>query len=371
VSFQTIVENRTPFSASKFIVPDPDGQEMILLVVAASFVSAGATTLKVAEQQRPVCDADQYYGDPASSSVRFEADLALVKPSVDVVVVGHAYAPRGRSAPSVPVHMSVGDIRKDLLVTGDRFWRVGPLGASPSSPQPFERMPIVFERAFGGIDQRAPDPAQHAFELRNLVGVGLQGAPSRDPAIQTEVPNIERPGAMMRSRSDRPEPAGLGVVSRGWSPRLQYAGTFDARWLDERWPMMPTDFDSRFNQCAPHDQQSRTLQGGEPVRLVNLTEHGDWQFRLPTIRIPVALVYDDHHAPASLRLDTIVIEPDVRRVTLTSRTAIRVKRNRALLREIALGHMSKAWLRAKSKAKRYIDYSGRGGALRDARTYEL
>jgi len=37
-------------------------------------------------------------------------------------------------------------------------------------------------------------------------------------------------------------------------------------------------FDPRFEQAAPADQQSRVIQGGEEVRLVNLTPDGECDF---------------------------------------------------------------------------------------------
>jgi len=161
------------------------------------------------------------------------------------------------------------------------------------------------------------------------------------------------------------------VVSRGWSPRLDFAGTFDQQWLDKQWPFLPLDFDARHNQSAPADQQSRTLKGGERASLINLTPEGMWEFRLPRLDVPVNLFYDHRKSSAELRLDTILIEPDLRRVVMTSRIAIRTVRGTGILREIVIGHMSRAWLRARSTAKRYLDYTGSGGVVAHERNYSL
>jgi len=356
MSFNTALENRTPFSASKYVLPDPHGQEVVLVVVAATFEAATDGSMELADEQPVPHDADEYYGDPSFSSLRYEADIALEKPCVDVLINGCAHAPNGRSAATLPVQIEVADIRKQLVVTGDRAWRAGPLGASPSSPEPFETMPIVFERAFGGI-------VESGAESRNLVGVGFQGALSRDPTVRTEVPNVEYPGAHMRSKSDKPQPAGFGVVGRAWTPRLQFAGTFDQKWKEEQWPLLPLDFDARYYQSAPADQQSRQLCGGEIVRLINLTPDGEWRFRLPRVHVRMLSLYDNRRVETQLRLDTVLIEPDLRRVTLTSRAAIVIRRNRGLLREIVLGYVAEAWIRARTSGKRFIDYSGRDGAV--------
>jgi hypothetical protein len=226
---------------------------------------------------------------------------------------------------------------------------------SPSSPKPFDKMPIVYERAFGGM-------TADAAEMRNLVGVGFRGASPRNPDIQTEVPNIEYHNRRMLSKSDTPDPAGLNVIGRGWMPRIRYAGTFDKQWQERRWPLLPADFDSRYNQCAPIDQQSRSLRGGEAARLVNLTGDGEWQFRLPVLNIPMLSLYADGQTESTLRLDTVLIEPDVKRVTMTSRLAFTPKRNRRLLREIIVGHVARGWVRARVKGKKYLDSGARNGA---------
>lgn len=372
MSFQTILDNKTLFSAVKFVLPDKEGQEVVLVVVSATFqehkIAAG---LVLADEQSPIRLSDVHYGSPELSSVLFEAGVALEKPFVDVLINGQAYAPKGRPASAVPIQIIVGDIRKELIVSGDRFWRLGPLGMSPSSPESFLTMPIVYERAFGGIDRRSADLKKHAAEVRNLAGVGFQGAPSYDPAIHTEVPNIEYPHSRQTGQSDRPEPAGLGVIARGWQPRIRFAGTYDKNWLEEQWPLLPLDFDSRHYQAAPIDQQSKTIRGGEHVGLLNLTPDGMWRFDLPTLNIPARLFYDDRQEELWLRLDTVLIEPDRRQVTMTCRVGIRTQRNRGALREIILGHVTSGWLRAHMKRKYYIDSARRNGKLPHELNYIL
>jgi hypothetical protein len=371
MSFQTALHNRTPFSVAKFVLPDRDGQEIVLVVVAATFEAGPGGNLQLADAQQPVRPADVHRGDPATSSVRYEADIALVKPFVDVLINGSAFAPGGRPVPSVSVEISIGDLRKELVVSGDRFWRAGPFGATVSSPKPFVTLPIVFERAFGGADDRVADQTRIVVEARNPVGVGLNGVRSRDPSVESELPNVEAPSARMVSKSDRPAPAGFSAVGRGWLPRISYAGTYDSDWLAQRWPLLPADFDDRFNQCAPADQQTRMLRGGEPVRLLNMTPNGNWTFQLPSVNVPVTAIYDGRDAALELKLDTVMIEPDARQVTLTSRVAIATVRNRGLLRELAVGHVSRGWLRSRTQAKRFADAAGTGGVLSHQSNYEL
>jgi hypothetical protein len=345
VSFNTGLENRTPFEATTFVFPDADGQEVLLVVMAATFAAIDSVDLQLSDTPSPIRSSDQYRGDPASSSTAFEADLALMKPFVDVLVNGHAYAPRGVETSQVQVRVAVGDIDKTLMVTGDR----NPSGSTLT----FRTMPLIFERAFGGTD------AKGRVERRNPVGVGFNGALSADPSIQTVAPNIEYP-----KPAERTLPGGFGPVGRGWQPRIDFAGTYDEAWLDNQWPLLPTDFDPRHYQAAPIDQQSRTIRGGETVHVVNMTPSGLWRFKLPTLDVAVWLLYEGQQQVAKLSMDTVLLEPDNYRVTLTSRLSVRTVRNSMPLREVVLGHVTRGWLRARAARKVYIDYSGADGTER-------
>ncbi len=362
----TYVDNRTPFTTELFSFPDKKGQEIQLLVVAATFEANADSELVPIVPQTPVKVADEYFGDPALSSVRYEADIALEKTFVDVIVNGVAYAPESKLARAVVVELHIGEIHKRLIVHGDRKKRSLFLGTT-IRPEPFITMPIVYERAFGGSDIRAKDSRNHKIYSWNPVGVGFRGVQSNDPGIQTHVPNIEYVGS--KPKSIKKVPAGFGIIGRSWSPRLKFAGTYDKEWLDTQWPLFPLDFNPLHFQSAPYDQQSQTIKGGEMVHLINLTSEGVWKFRLPKLNFPVRLLFDDRQEELELKLDTVFIEPDKRQVCLSHRVSYLVERNRSPIREIILGHISNGWLRAKLKRKSYWDLRGFGGTLSNKPCY--
>ena len=63
----------------------------------------------------------------------------------------------------------------------------------------------------------------------------------------------------------------FGPLRRDERPRKAYAGTFDQNWIENRMPLLPEDFDTRFNQAAPPNQQVRGyLKGDEAVSIANL-----------------------------------------------------------------------------------------------------
>jgi hypothetical protein len=363
--------NHTSFSAALLAAMDPHARVFDVVVVSATFEAPPNKPLRLADEQLPVRDVDEYYSEPGLSSIRYEGETAWEKPFVDVLVNGTAYAPGSRRAKSVLVSVGIGDIRKELQVSGDRYWRRGLRGRVPSSSRPFETMPIVYERAFGGMDTRPKNPAKHRSELRNPIGVGFQGAPSQSPSVETEIPNVEYPGRLMRSSRSRPEPAGFGVVGRDWQPRLGYAGTYDAAWLAEQSPLLPYDFDICHFQAASRDQQSTSISGGEPVQLRNMTPEGTWEFSLPTLEVPLRLLYPSRKQSGSLKLDTVLIEPDFHRVTLIARANIPVIRKLGPLEEVIIGHVTRGWWRARMENKHYLDSRGAGGRLLGVRDFSV
>jgi len=356
MAFDVWLENRTPFAAATHVQLNADGQEVLVAMLSASFESPESNgALRPAAEHLPVTFGDVPFGDPSLSSNRYEADIAPVKPAAEVIVNATAHAPNGKPVREMQVGLSIGNVRKVLNVAGDRIYDAG----SYSAPHPFRTMPIVYERAYGGTTQDG------RAEPRNPVGVGFHHAASADPAVRTQAPNITYPGEPVLSPADRPRPAGFAALGRGWQPRLGFAGTYDQNWVDTQWPLPPKDFDPRHHLCAPADQQLPRLAGGEDVSLVGLTPTGRWSFRLPRIPAPVRLIYDDRVVVHAFAPDTVIIEPDLWRVTLKARLSFVTRRNAPALREIVFGHVTPALLLARRKRKEYLSPLGGDGTLRD------
>jgi hypothetical protein len=276
----------------------------------------GAT--RIAKEQPPVLRQPEYTGEPGRSSLRYESDLQLTKKTTDVLVVGHAYAPDGGAAAQTDVGFRVGPVRKVLRVTGDRTWGV----VGIDGPVPFRRMPLVYERAFGGGDPHSEQP-ERDWDWRNPVGTAF--ATSREHATGMRLPNIEYPDEPLARWGDRPRPAGFGPVGAHWQTRAQFAGTYDDRWLQSRQPLLPEDFDDRFFQCAPPDQQAPGfLRGGEPCALYRLTPGGDLRFHLPKVFLGFDTRFYDgtRQLHTDRKLHTVILEPDYPRVSLVWHSAL-------------------------------------------------
>lgn len=317
--------NTSGFQTLLYPTVNREGRETVVAVVRGTFELNRAGRLVPAEEQVPVRLEDIYVGEPGVSSSLEESDLAVYKPATDVIVVGEAHAPHGRLASQVQVGVRVGELHKSALVVGDRKYQpafgVGRL--TVSAPIPFTRVPLVWERAFGGIDPDTTKNQNPQFEPRNPVGCGFGGA-----AANRTLPNIYSvTGEGIDSA--RPVPCGFSPIGRAWLPRYRLAGTYDTNWQRERAPFLPLDFDYRFFQCAPDGLAgNRHLRGDEPVRIVNMSPEGELAFTLPALVMGMAIRIDRRPLWRCLAaLDTVILRPARRQVSLVWRRAIACRRS--------------------------------------------
>jgi hypothetical protein len=314
-----LLENHTPFAFQPLLSIDEDGRPIVVPVVKGTFDIQPDGRCTVAESQLPLEMSGKCWGDdPETSSYRFEPEVAFFKPGTDVVLNGHAFAPHGR-ATQVQVGLTVGAARKTALVTGDRVWFRASTGPTISLPVPFEKIPLVYERAFGGWDKRDPDPNRHACEAKNPVGAGFRLSFDEGAAL----PNIEDPAMLVTSLADRPTPVGFGFVSPHWQPRAALAGTYDLVWQKTRAPYLPSDFDRRhLNAASPGLVVPGYLRGGEQVTAMGVSPRGTLAFTLPQIAPPTIRLVRRLEPDQELRpnLDTVIIEPDESRLYLLWRT---------------------------------------------------
>jgi len=315
------LDNRTPFAAERVWTRGRDGAEIWLVAVKCTFDILPDGRTRVAPEQPPVTLVPEYLNPdaPQTSSLKYDLDLVRTKTTTDLIVHGHAYAPGGRPVTTLDVGFRVGPIQKLLKVTGDRTWQ----GGAITAPEPFTRMPMTYERAFGGVDARTRKTASPQWDVRNPAGTGYVA--SGTPIDGTRLPNIEYPNQLITRAKDRPAPAGFGPICSHWQPRAGFAGTYDERWERERQPLLPEDFDDRYYQCAPADQQPPAfLRGGEPVALLNLTPEGELRFELPRVYLGAETFFITRERRLHPRpcLHTVVLEPDERRVGLVWHTSL-------------------------------------------------
>jgi hypothetical protein len=198
---------------------------------------------------------------------------------------------------------------------------------------PLSKVPIIYERAYGGFDQRDPDPRNQRIDLRNPVGLGVTAAGTSQAGMA--LPNFEYPDG----RLDKTGPAGFGAIDCHWSPRRELGGTYDEAWQRSRMPLLPEDWDDRSLLCSPADQRpSNHLRGGEFVELTNLTPGGELRFQLPRIHLTFSTRVDGKAMEHRGQLSTVVIEPDRARVILVWTTSLACRQHMDYLEETLIRH---------------------------------
>jgi hypothetical protein len=215
------VKNETPFVPGVAVLPDVAGVDTLYVALKATFEIV-AEGVRVAEVQLPVVPADEARGKPGVSSVRYAGEIHSLKQATDVVLVGDAHAPGGRPLPKFGVLFSVGRLKKKIAVFGDRTWKGGIMGLTPSSPVPTARVPLIWERAYGG--RHGLGEGRFLAEMRNPVGVGFRGKRSGSEMKGTPLPNLEYLYRFIDSVSDHPPPAGVGFIAATnpcWQGRLR------------------------------------------------------------------------------------------------------------------------------------------------------
>jgi hypothetical protein len=338
--------NTTKMVAGYTVAVEPTGQEVLVVVVKGTFhLPDEARPVALADSQQPLFVSDVFAGEPGVSAPLAEADFALRKLRCDVLLNGHAYAPKGRPVASLIVGLRVANMTKTFAVLGDREWRCSAGSVTAGRPRAFVQMPIGYDRAFGGVDNRSENPSQHAAFEANPVGRGFHRHLRPEWIDDAPLPNTE----IVDDPVTRPDgttyrPMSFGAVGRSWQPRRAFAGTYDRAWLEHTFPFLPSDFSDEYYQAAPRDQQIAFPQGGEEVRLMNLSPAGDLEFRLPSFDASI-----EYYSRAGgreqrpLTLDTIRFEPDPGWFTLVWRAARPLIRGVREVAQAVVGKRPQVW----------------------------
>jgi uncharacterized protein YjbI with pentapeptide repeats len=231
-------------------------------------------------------------------------DAAMPKSRAEFLLNGSFHAPQGKPAPAGFVRARLGRLDKRINVYGDRYWqRAAGVSLGVSTPGPMTSMPLDFAYAFGGKEHK-PNP----------LGKGIDAVES-EGEVRIMLPNLELPGALIGSPSDRPAPAAYGMFDPMWPQRYAKVGTYDQKWLKERAPGLADDLDwSYFNVAAEDQRIDGYWNGDEEFELSNLHPGLPlMQGRLPGLMARVFIVRG-HEAEASaeelpVQLDTVHFMP--------------------------------------------------------------
>jgi hypothetical protein len=297
------------------------GHEFVCLIKGTFSFAPGEPARAVPEKDQAELAGDTPHMDDIGRSLRYATDLVAYKPWAEITLTADCCAPRGVETTESRVWLEAGPISKALVVTGDRVWVHGRDGHDAvDGPLPFTRVPLRWERAFGGL-----------AHPENPLGRGMDIAPDFDGMMRLYLPNIEDPSHRVTSREDRPEPVGFAPVPAHAASRMALQGTRDQRWALFRAPLPPLDYDPCAEQAAPRDQWLEEFwRGDEVVRLGGMDpDHEVIETALPGTR-PRLFLDLKRSGPRQfveipVVLDTVHIDVAERRLVMVWRRAIRLE----------------------------------------------
>lgn len=302
----------SPFQVASVLWRHADGSWVQSILCKATLdLRPGVATL--AERQEPPNQENSYWNGDPSGSLHAARDLVPTKPRADVLLVGRAFAPRGKPARSLVARLTVGTVDKSIEVFGERSWTAD--GNLPE-PAPFTAMPLVYERAAGGPETANP--------------VGVITGPRALAQGLTRMPNLQIMGLAAPERSTIVAPVGFGPIASSWPERRRRLGALAGSWPSEGWNRrpMPEDLDMGYFNAAPDDQQIETLADDARIVLENLHwEHARLETVLPGVRPRARLeIPNMPQQEVRMRCDTLWIDSDRAVATVVWRGQVSLRR---------------------------------------------
>ncbi|PRQ09745.1 DUF2169 domain-containing protein [Enhygromyxa salina] len=336
-----------------------------IAVVAKRSYCVTESGLDDAAMQQPLVDAPTFAAD--GLQLEHDTDLLWKKPMVDVVVLGHVYPHENRHRCTMSIR--VGALARTLAVSGDRRLerdRHGNPRFSP--PQPFERISLGWESAYGGYDASAleayGDPSEalrretgvderpqfgfYAYP-RNPVGRGYLVEISDAAIARCQLPNLEQPGHILTPERliagnslawpGGPLPASTAWLPYSYFPRMSLLGLSPLPFDEDTFPIRElaevklgllseqalaldapahTRYDLRAAQSSAPGMRVERIEPGDAVEIRNAhPTQAIWRFSL-TVRPPQMWFALHNEAPQQLipRIRTVIIEPDHESVRL-------------------------------------------------------
>ena len=310
-----LLDNQTPLPA--VLIRNAEASDFItaLVVCCATFL-IGDDGLVLAEQQRPIT---------VQSPDSLAGDAHFEKSGVSVCATGHVYAPKGE-ARSADAMLLVGEVTQRVRAFGVRVWQDSLLGdkLTPTSPLPFQRVPMRWEKAYGGSVKRAASvvsmegeevivpPHEEAF-AGNQIGTGYY--PDRKLAVDQPLPQLEDPEHLIQTHKDHPEPVCFAPYSLGGGLRASFImrdGVPD-----------PTLAGRMFSRAAPRTTFAE-LRPGTRVELSGMRPGGELlAFQVPAPPCAAEVDLEGRLSPLSFRVDALDIDAEAASVRVVYRARFR------------------------------------------------
>lgn len=342
-----------PFQHVLLPANDQHGSPVLVVIAKRTYDIRPGDVCLPALQQLPLFPADRFFNnsDPVTASCEHESDFCPYKPKCDVVLHGTARAPQAVPLRSLLVEVSVGPHQKTIQVFGNRHCQYNE-GNPPAwtDPELFVEMPLRYENAYGGVDVYSREDTGALIYPRNPLGKGYAIANTRKVVDGLALPNLEDPANLLTPATlitgdftgwqKQPLPQSFGWYGKAWFPRCMHAGVMpehlslyeQTREVSEGYvapgqleafkrlklPLMNFQF---FNG-AHSGMQLQELSGGEPVKLVNMSDSGLIEFPLPDRPPDISIdIGGGPQTPAPI-MQTVSMDVDQRRLYVVWRASI-------------------------------------------------
>lgn len=209
---------------------------------------------------KPVLEQNVWEKVAATPEIQI-LDAGFPKPQAEVLVYGCAETPQGEPKTELLVSFTVGDLNKQLHLLGKGYWRGLPGFKQQKVDQAFTRIPLSRELAFGG-EGFADNPDGLGYKA-----IATETDECLYPITQVQLLNTpaQKPGKTLPLAYT----GAMGIMA---PQRQQYAGTYNAAYMQNAMPGLPDDFNWLFCQDALPDQRFKqaTLPIGSRYQLKNL-----------------------------------------------------------------------------------------------------
>ncbi len=251
----------------------------VTIITKATFRLVPGRLELIEDHPDEILTSDEHVDGDPQKSVRRPADTAPFKPSPEVMLVGSAFAPQGRSVARLLARLAVGSVDKSIDVEQDRHFDLdnrlvdGPL---------FRAMPLTYERAGAAADSWNP------------VGIAADG--KRDQRGRLALPNLQPPGFTLRGPGNTVPAIGYGPIAATWPSRVEHSATHGG------------SPEGRQHLSAPSDQWLDEILPDESIILENLhPQHPSFSTRLPGLRLRVRT---SQPSEFTMTPDTLFIDTD-------------------------------------------------------------
>ncbi len=279
------LKNYTPFAGMAWESWDCNGEVFVTSLLRLKFKlvktdKAKEWRLQLLEEQGELFGADEFYDEEKKENVKYESDYVPFKPCADLVVNATAKVPYRDELKSWICSVALYD-KENVKLNSLSLEVKGPIRYG--FREAVSEVPIRYIYAKNN-DKYNPIDKESYYDNQIFYADGTSSK----------------------------IPAGFGFIHRSWKSRLDLAGTYDKKWIEEQHPLPPHDFNYLHNQAAhPRLMVKDYIEAGSRVELKNLiAEELDSYFIVPEFKLLSRIKTQTKSTMAVLMLDTLLIDLD-------------------------------------------------------------